>query len=135
MNRTIESLLKPETVRMIRDFAKVQDLKNALYESLFQHEPEIYYETFSNDKGSICIRVQVYLQSHDMRMAGWGSIVYSGVAACNPNDVFNVYIGIRLALRRALEPLPKRLRKHVWDYYLGLPPVKVSHQSGVNTSS
>lgn len=40
---------------------------------------------------------------------------YTGIAACNPNDKFDLEVGIQLALSRALENCAKGLKKAAWD--------------------
>lgn len=41
----------------------------------------------------------------------------SGVATCNVGDQFNYEKGRRLSLARALAPLPREIRKEIWEQY------------------
>jgi hypothetical protein len=42
-----------------------------------------------------------------------------GVATLHPNDVFDKELGRRLALKRALQGLPRTLRSLAWGAYWG----------------
>lgn len=41
----------------------------------------------------------------------------TGVATCNVGDQFNYETGRRLSLARAIAPLPREIRKEIWEQY------------------
>lgn len=47
---------------------------------------------------------------------------YFGSASCHPGDQFNKRIGRKLAMARALKPLPRNLRQQIWAEYFKLSP-------------
>ena len=42
---------------------------------------------------------------------------FVGVAKCHPQDNFYAYIGRKVSLTKAIEPMNKYSRKMVWDFY------------------
>lgn len=47
---------------------------------------------------------------------------YRGLAICHENDQFNKAVGRKISLGRALQPLPRELRKQIWYAYFKLSP-------------
>jgi hypothetical protein len=47
-----------------------------------------------------------------------GDRVLMGTATCHEEDQFCKRIGRRIALKRAIESLPKNERKKIWEIYL-----------------
>lgn len=45
-----------------------------------------------------------------------------GAAFCHPNDQFSKRVGRKMALARALAPLPRNLRQQIWDAYFKVSP-------------
>jgi hypothetical protein len=50
-----------------------------------------------------------------------GSWKTSGDSRCSPKDHFCRETGRKVSLAKALNPLPKTVRKEVWDAYLNRP--------------
>lgn len=58
---------------------------------------------------------------------------YQGIAKCNPCDQFSKKVGRRMALTRALEPLPRSLRAQIWEaYWKESSPANAKHPSTLN---
>jgi cell wall hydrolase len=49
---------------------------------------------------------------------------YYGAAFCHENDQFSKRVGRKLAMSRAIKPLPRSLRQQLWAAYFKLSPIQ-----------
>jgi len=44
-----------------------------------------------------------------------GQLIVEGLATCAPSDLFQRRIGRKVALKHALQTLPRQIRKEIWE--------------------